>query len=75
MRKFEVGKTYYCRSVCDYDCVWKYTIASRTEKTIRTTCGKTLRINKKLTNYFDIEQVLPLGNYSMAPILSADKVI
>lgn len=69
--KFEVGKTYTCRSVCDYDCVWSYTIKSRTAATIKTECGKSLRINKRLTKHFGCEIVLPQGNYSMSPTLRA----
>ena len=72
--KFETGKTYYCRSVCDHECVWQFTIASRTAKTIRTTDGKTLRINAQLTAYNQAETVFPKGQYSMAPILTADKL-
>ena len=71
---FEVGKTYACRSVCDYNCVWTFTIAKRTDKSITTTEGKTLRINAQLTAYNEAETVFPLGKYSMAPILTADKV-
>ena len=25
MKKFEVGKTYSVRSICNHDCVWSYT--------------------------------------------------
>jgi hypothetical protein len=72
--KFQPGKTYACRSACDYDCTWRFTIASRTAKTIKTTCGKTLRINAELTAANGAETVFPRGRYSMAPILTADKV-
>ena len=75
MTKFEAGKTYACRSVCDYECVWTFTIASRTDKTIKTACGKTLRINATLTAMNNAESVFPRGRYSMAPILTADKLV
>ena len=74
VKNFEIGKTYSCRSACDYNCVWTFTIASRTAKTIKTACGKTLRIHAKLTDYSKSETVFPLGNYSMAPVLTADKI-
>jgi hypothetical protein len=74
MKQFETGKTYSCRSVCDHECVWSFKIVARTDKTIKTECGKTLRINPKLTEYNKSETVFPLGRYSMAPILTADKV-
>ena len=35
MKKFEIGKTYSMRSICDHDCVWTYTVTARTAKTIR----------------------------------------
>ena len=72
--KFETGKTYACRSVCDHECVWTFTIASRTAKSIRTSEGKTLRINAELTAMNNAETVCPRGRYSMAPILTADKL-
>lgn len=72
--EFETGRTYFCRSIGDHECVWEYTIARRTAKTIYTTCGKALRINKTLTAMDGVESVMPLGRYSMAPILSADKL-
>lgn len=74
MVTFQINQTYACRSVGDYNAVWKFTIAARTAKTITTACGKTLRINARLTAYDGIEKVFPLGRYSFAPILSADKI-
>lgn len=76
MKKFEVGKQYSMRSVCDHDCVWTYTVISRTACTI-TLARKNgevskCRINKKLTEHRNVESVLPLGYYSMCPILSAE---
>lgn len=70
MAKFETGKTYFTRSVCDHDCVIRVTVASRTAKTIKTSEGKTLRI----AEWQGVEQVKPWGSYSMAPIVSADRL-
>lgn len=66
---FTPGRTYFTRSVCDSELVIRLTVASRTAKTIKTAAGKTLRI--KVWN--GVEQVKPWGNYSMAPIVGADK--
>lgn len=66
---FEVGQSYSMTSACDHECVWTYTIARRTAKTIKTTCGKTLR----LSVYNGVETCKPLGSYSMAPVLGADR--
>jgi len=32
--KFEINKDYFCRSICDHTFVNKYTILSRTKKTV-----------------------------------------
>ncbi len=66
MSKFEAGKTYKGRSVCDADCVISITIAKRTAKTVTTTGGKTLRIKE-----YNGEFVMPWGVYSMAPAIRA----
>lgn len=66
---FEVGKTYYTRSVCDYDCLVVVEVAARTAQTIVTGEGKRLRIRL----YRGVETVSPNGSYSMAPVVSADE--
>ena len=78
MLKFEVGNIYACRSACDHDCIWYFRVVSRTKSTVtiledgeKNPVVK--RINKQLSETLDAESVYPLGNYSMAPILSADK--
>lgn len=74
MKKFEIGKTYSMRSVCDHNCVWSYKVLSRTASTITITDGKETkkcRINKQYSEYRNAETVFPLGRYSMCPILSA----
>lgn len=74
MKKFEIGKTYRMRSICNSECVWEYTVIARTAQTITITDGKEkkkCRINKRLSEYNNSETVLPLGNYSMCPTLRA----
>lgn len=65
--KFETGKTYTTRSICDYNCIFSITVAKRTAKTITTTDGKTLRVGER----DGVEQVFHLGRYSMAPCIRA----
>lgn len=65
--QFQVGTTYSTRSVCDHNCIFSITVKSRTAKTIKTECGKTLRVSE----YNGAEQVRPEGRYSMAPIITA----
>ena len=70
MKSFEPGKTYYTRSICDWECIYAETIVSRTAKTIKTAKGKTFRVNV----WNDTEQFKPNGSYSMCAVISADKV-
>jgi len=65
--KFEDGKTYSTRCITNHDTVISITVLSRTAKTIKTTCGKTLRVSE----YEGRETVKPWGTYSMAPTISA----
>ena len=68
---FTPGKTYWTRSICDYDCIFKITIAKRTAKFVTTTEGKRLGV----AIWDGVEQVKPHGNYSMCAIIGADKVM
>ena len=76
MTKFEIGKKYATRSICDYDCIFDLTVISRTEKTIQANVGgfgvKTLRINTKWT---ENESVYPFGKYSMSPSIEATELV
>lgn len=67
--KFEVGKTYSCRSACDHNCVWEFKVLGRTDKTVTLSDGK----RRKLSVYDGVETCFPIGRYSMAPTLRADK--
>jgi hypothetical protein len=74
--KFQVGKSYFTRSIGDHDCVFQFQVLSRTAKTIKINDLhgnglKTLRISL----WEGVEQVKPLGSYSMAPIISADREV
>lgn len=51
-KRFEVGKTYSTRSVCDHNCVISVTIASRTARTVTTTEGNSGRyVDNEGTRY------------------------
>lgn len=75
MKQFIVGNTYEMRSICDHECVWKYKVIKRTEKTITVLSDdgktKTLRICKDVSEWMNAETVYPLGKYSMSPSLTA----
>ena len=77
MKTFKIGSTYSMRSICNHDCVWTYTVVARTAKTITITDGEETikcRIIQKISEYRGCETVYPLGQYSMAPSLTAEKV-
>lgn len=76
MKQFEIGKVYECRSICDYNCIWRYKVIERTASTITIKdlhTGKVQknRISKGTSQYFNAETVYPLGRYSMCPSLIA----
>jgi hypothetical protein len=71
--KFEIGKTYFGRLISDADSRIELTVASRTASTIKTTDGKSFRIAKNETEWNAAETVFPMGRYSMAPVVKADR--
>ena len=75
---FDIGKTYSISSPCDHNCICTYTIIARTAQTITIEDGKQVkkcRISKQYSEYNKAETVFPLGQYSMCPILTAEKEI
>lgn len=71
--KFIVGKTYSVRSICDYDCVFKFEVLARTDKTVTIKKHGNV-VRRKIRVSDGVEKIDPLGRYSMSPVLSADKV-
>ena len=73
--KFEVGKKYDCRSVCDGDCVFEFEIVKRTEKTVtvKDDSGKEKRC--KIHTEEECEYIYPLGKYSMCPTLRSSREV
>mgnify|MGYP001607789697 CR=1 FL=1 len=72
--RFETGKTYQCRSFCDYDTIITGTVLRRTEKTITMQLRDKEKVQPpKFLHGTEIEYVNPWGKYSMAPIMSADR--
>lgn len=76
MKKFEIGKTYTMTSPCDRGCVWVYTVTARTAATITITDGTETRCCRINAGWSDKgEAVLPLGRYSMCPVLRAENEV
>lgn len=67
--EFNVGQTYSTRSTCNHDSIFSIVVTYRSPsgKTIKTACGKTLRV----TVWEGVEQVSPCGRYSMSPTITA----
>jgi len=73
MTKFIVGKTYWMRSLCNYDCVWHCEVLSRTAKFVDVKIsGYKEPFRCKVREMDEVECCNPLGRYSMAPILRAE---
>jgi hypothetical protein len=76
LTQFEAGKTYFGRSICDHECVYRMTVLRRTAKTVTVQMSnreapKTLRPRL----YGNVETVRPNGTYSMALTISADREV
>lgn len=81
MKKFEVGRIYWCRSVCDYQSIWNYEVVRRTEKSVwikrvgqKNEHAKPCAKRKTVKDWDGKEYINPEGRYSMAPMLTAEKV-
>lgn len=68
-QQFEVGKTYTCRSICDYDCIFSFEVTKRTTQNVwlKDSSGKIKRRKVRVT--LGVETVDPHGRYSMSPVL------
>lgn len=71
MSKFETGKTYATRSICNHDCIIEITVLRRTAKTIVADCGWKGEKRLRIAEYDGVETVKPWGSYSMAPMIDA----
>ncbi|WP_227868173.1 hypothetical protein [Clostridioides sp. ZZV15-6388] len=73
MIKFEVGKTYFAKSVCDHNCVYTIEVIKRTDKTITYKEDDTVRCAK--IRFSDDYEYIRVGNHSMAPNFSAKDLV
>jgi hypothetical protein len=72
IKKFEVGETYSCNSVCDSDCWWHFKIVKRSAKSIWTEIDGEVKC-RRISIYRESETFMPFGSYSMAPIVRAER--
>lgn len=76
--KFEAGTTYYDRSACNWDCIYRVTVVRRTAKSVWITESHGDREPKRraIVDYGDgIERFYPFGRYSMASVMRADRTV
>jgi len=72
IKKFKVDKEYLTSSVCDHNCIFKFKIVRRTEKSVWITGSQIKKETRKgLYIYNEAENFKPFGSYSMAPIIRA----
>lgn len=70
MENFKVGKTYFTRSICDHETIFKIKVVRRTAKLIVIEGGKRLYV---ALDHDGVESVKPHGTYSMCAVISADR--
>lgn len=72
LTRFEPGRTYTCRSVCDHNCIFSYEVVRRTESSVWLKAGgKVTRRAVRVCPYEHHEMCDPQGRYSMSPVLRA----
>jgi len=71
-KKFEIGKTYWTRSVCDHGCIFTVKVIKRTEKTV--TFEEMGSVKRRKIWTYDGEESFSPENYSMAPVFRAGRV-
>ena len=75
VEQFEVGKTYYTRSVCNHDCIFSVKVLKRTAKTVVVLKdGKEKRCKIGLSWNGKEETITPWGVYSMCPVIGASDI-
>lgn len=75
-KTFEAGATYWTRSVCDYECIYRATVISRTPKSVKVDIGRDAPVTRRVfRDHSGNEAIRPFGNYSMAAVISADKAV
>lgn len=68
--RFVVGKEYTCRSACNYDSIFRFTILKRTKSTI-TIEYHGREVSRKVRMSEEGEWCFPMGQFSMAPVIRA----
>lgn len=72
MNTFEVGTTYWTRSLCDHECIHRATVLSRTPKSVKVEVDGDKPVMRRVQVYNGNETFQPFGSYSMAATISAE---
>lgn len=70
--KFEVGKVYTDRSICDYDTIYRFEVIARTAKQL-TIRKRNETYRRGIYIYDGVECCKPHGTYWMCSIIRADR--
>ena len=80
MTTFALNSVYSMNSVCDSNCVWSYRVTRVTAASVwlqplrnGEPSGEVIR--RRITSRGGVQQCMPQGSYSMAPILTAEKLV
>tara|TARA_R100001510_G_C7471562_1_gene87597 strand:+ start:51 stop:311 length:261 start_codon:yes stop_codon:yes gene_type:complete len=71
--RFEAGRTYTTRSICDSECVFAYEIIRRTAASVWVRGINGMVVRRKIEIWEGQETCLPEGRYSMAPVIKASR--
>jgi hypothetical protein len=69
--KFQVGRTYSTRSICDHECIYSFRILARTTKQVTVQVHDKI-VKRGLAIWEGVEHFKPFGTYSMCAIIGAD---
>jgi hypothetical protein len=73
VKRFEVGREYWTRSICDYECIFRFTVIKRTAKTVTLRAAGGKEVRRGISVWQNEETCSPHGRYSMSPTLSAGR--
>jgi hypothetical protein len=71
--RFEAGKTYFTRSICDNNMIFKIRITKRTAKTVTVEGWRNKRC--KIHTAADGDEFILPESYSMAPVFCASREV
>ena len=76
-KQFITGQTYGTSSICDSNCIFRFTVIRRSEKSLWLKDHSGIKkgvYRVKITDYDqENETCSPLGSYSMSPVINSSK--